>query len=244
MKIISKIIVVLIILLGLVVLGRNIITKVAVEKGVEAATGLPLNIKKVDLGLRTTHIGIEGLSLLSPKEFGNEVMFYAPEIFVNYNLGAIVKGKVHLEDIRLDFDRLVIVKNKQGKVNLESLKSKAGKGQPSQDAQKKGDAGSKKAPQIQIDHLALKVGKVIYKDYSQGGEPVIKEFAVNISQEINDVTNIQSLLGTIAGKALAKTALTSLVDLDIDALKVPEEATGLLKGTAETLKEKIKLPFQ
>lgn len=244
MKTVSRIIVVLIILLGILVAGRNLIAKFAVEKGVKVATGLSLNIKKLDLGLATTHIGINGLSLLSPKEFGNEVMFYAPEIFVDYNLGAIIKGKVHIEDIRLNFDQLVIVRNKQGKTNLEALKPKAKKDQSSQETEKKDDASPKKDPKIQIDHLSLKIGKVVYKDYSQGEELIIKEYVLNFYQEINDVTNIQELLGTIATKVLAKTALSSLSDFNIDSSAVSEEAEGLLKSTAETLKEKMKIPFQ
>ena len=238
-----RIIIVLTIILAILIAGRNIITKVVLEKGVEAATGLPLKVKKIDLGLAKTHIGIEGLSIFNPEGFPREAMFHAPEIFVDYNLGAIIKGKVHLEDVRLDFDRFVIIKNKEGKTNLEALKPKAKEGQPSREAAKKDDAGPKKALQIQIDRLAVKIGKVVYKDYSQGGDPVIKEYKVNISEEINDVTNIQNLLGIIATKAMAKTVLSSLGDFDINSIDVPEEAEGLLKSTVETLKGRLKMPF-
>jgi uncharacterized protein involved in outer membrane biogenesis len=243
MKIVSRIIIVFIILLVVLVAGRNIITKIAVEKGVESAMGLPLKIKKIDLGLAKTHVGIEGLKIFNPEGFPKEAMFHASEIFVDYNLGAIIKGKIHLEDVRLNFDEFVIVKNKEGKTNLEALKPKAKEGQTSKGPAKKDDSGAKKSPQIQIDHLSIKIGKVVYKDYSQGGDPVIKEYVVNISEEINDVTDPNSLMGFIASKALAKTALASLGDFDISNIKVPEEASGLLKNTAETLKEKMKLPF-
>ena len=240
-----RIIIVLIVILGVLFVGRNIIAKFSIEKGVEAATGLPLNIKKLDLGLVTTHIGINGLSLFNPKEFGDEVMFHASEIFVDYNLGAILKGKIHLEDIRLDFDQLVIIKNEQGQTNLEALKPKTKKDQPSQEAEKKDDAGSKKSPQIQIDHLSVKIGKIIYKDYSQGGDPVIKEYQVNISEELNDVMDPNSLLNFIAAKAMAKTALSSLGDFNVGGdMSVPQGAIDTLKSQVEMFKGAIKFPSQ
>ena len=94
----------------LLVLGRNIILKFAVEKGVEAATGLQLQIEKFDLGIAETHLGINNLQLLNPSGYPDRVMFEAPEVFVDYNLGSILKGKIHLEEIRLNFDKFVVVR--------------------------------------------------------------------------------------------------------------------------------------
>jgi len=109
-----------------------------VEKGVKVATGLLLEIKELDIGLISTHVGIKGLSLYNPKGFPQEAMFYSPEIFVDYHLGDLFKGIVHLEDIRLDIDRLVIVKNAQGQTNLDILKPKEKKPQSTEgDNQKK-----------------------------------------------------------------------------------------------------------
>ena len=101
MKVIFRIIVVLAVIAGILFVGRNVVVKFAAEKGVQAATGLPLKIKKLNLGLATTHIAIDDLSLLNPKGFTDKIMFHAPEIFVDYNLGAILKGKIHLEEVVL-----------------------------------------------------------------------------------------------------------------------------------------------
>jgi len=264
MKTVFRIIIILVVVLGVLVAGRNVAVKFAVEKGVQAATGLPLQIKELDLGLTTTHIGIKDLNLFNPKGFPKEVMFHAPEIFVDYDLGALIKGKIHLEDIRLDFDQFVIVKNKEGQTNIETLKPKETEALKKEAGEKSEEKKEKKAPDIQIDHLLVKVGKVVYKDYSQGGEPSVKEFKVNISEEMSDVNsdNMNWLIMLVAQKAIMKTALGSLVDFNVDVVKdviaVPTQAVGVLKGTAETtikgaaetlkgtaetLKGKIKLPF-
>ena len=248
MKTVFRIVIFLAVILGILFVGRNIIAKFAVEKGVETATGLPLNIKKFDLDLAKTHIGISGLSLFSPAGFNNEVMFHAPEIFVDYNLGAIMKGKVHLEDIRLDFDQLVVIKNKEGQLNISALKPKEKKGREPAQKEKEGETEAKKTPQVQIDHLAVKIGKVVYKDYSQGDDPVIKEYMVNISEELNDVTDPKSLLSFIAAKALTQTALSSLGDLDIEAMggaiSVPQEVIDTFKDKVDVFKGAIKFPGQ
>jgi len=100
--------------IGILLIGKNIIVKIAVERGVRAATGLSLKIKKLDLGIIATRVGIKEMKIFNPKGFDDEIMCYVPEIFVDYNLGAMIKGKVLLEDVRLNLDRLTIVKNKQG----------------------------------------------------------------------------------------------------------------------------------
>ena len=236
MKTVFRIIIFLAVILGILFVGRNIIVKFAVEKGVEAATGLPLKIKKLNLGLAKTHIDIQDLKLFSPEGFNNEVMFYAPEIFVDYNLGAIIKGKIHLEDIRLNFDQVVIVTNKQGKTNLEALKPKVKTTQPAKETEKKKDVGVKKAPKIQIDHLMIKIGKGVYKNYSKEGEPLIKELAINISQEMNDATNVQRSVDVIIKEILKKTALNALMNNiapDVD----PEKTMGVLNSLTESLKK-------
>jgi len=242
-----KVILVFIIIIGVLIAGKNIIGKIAIEKGVQAVTGLPLEIKKLDIGIISSHIGITDLSLFNPSGFPKGIMFHASEIFVDYHLGDILKGKIHLEDLRLNFDQLVIVKNADGKMNLEALKPKA-KEKSKESAKDKGGDGAKKGmPKIQIDHLVLKVGKVIYKDYSGGGEPSVREFNINISQELTDVTDVRKLLGLVASRAIAKVAINIPFDLTADILKdvsgAPKQVIDTLKNTADILKDKIKLPF-
>ena len=45
------------------------------------------------------------------------------EIYVDYNLGAIMGGKVHFEEVRLHLKEFVDVKNEAGELNLNSLRA-------------------------------------------------------------------------------------------------------------------------
>jgi len=246
MKVVSKFIIVLAVIIAVLLVGRNIIVKFVIERGVQAAAGVPLKIAKLDLGLTTTHVRISDLNVYNPKGFPKEAMFHASEIFVDYNLGAMLTGKIHIEDIRLDFDKFVVVKNEKGVTNLEALKPEAKKDQPKETAKKDSGKG-KSGPKLQIDHLSLKVGTVIFKDYSKGGEPKVTEYKIDISEEINNVMDAQALLGFIMTKTLAKTALSSLGNLGSGAIdgvsNVSEGAVDTLKGATDTLKNTMKLPF-
>ena len=76
MKALFRIIVFLVMIIGILVVGRNVIAKYAVEKGVEAATGLPLKVKSLNIGLGTTSLGINDLNLYSPTGFNNQGFFF------------------------------------------------------------------------------------------------------------------------------------------------------------------------
>ncbi|OGX33741.1 MAG: hypothetical protein A3C36_00555 [Omnitrophica WOR_2 bacterium RIFCSPHIGHO2_02_FULL_52_10] len=245
---IVRILIILAAIIGLLFLFKNTIIRVAVEKGVETATGLPMKIGKFDLSFTNSQVGIWGLELLNPSGFPDKVMFHAPEIFVDYHLGDTIRGNIHLEDMRLNFDQLTIIKNAQGKMNIDTLKPQKQEQQSKGESQgtKKGEAGQK-IPDIQIDHLSLKVGKVVYKDYSQGGEPAVQEYNVNISEEFKDIKDVQGLVGAIVSRTVSKTALSSLVDINVDMLQdataIPISAVEMLKGAADSITETIKLPF-
>lgn len=242
-----KVILVFIVIVGALMVGKNALVKIAIEKGVKAVTGLSLKIGKLDVSIISSHIGITDLKLFNPDGFPQGIMFHAPEIFVDYRLLDMLKGKIHLEDLRLDFDQFVIVKNANGQMNLAALKPKT-KSEPEKPAKEIADKKTKKkAPQIQIDHLVLKVGKVIYKDYSKGGEPLVREFNVNISQELSDVTDVRKLLGLVVSRAIAQSAINAPFDFTADILKdvssAPKQVVDTLKNTANAIKNKIKLPF-
>jgi uncharacterized protein involved in outer membrane biogenesis len=142
-----------------------------------------------------------------------------PEIYVNYDLPALIKGTVHLPELRLDMKEFVVVRNAKGKLNLDALKpvqqNQAGK--KPQEKPKEKSAG--KMPQIKIDSFTLKIGTVIYKDYTKAGKPEIREFKVNLSESYTNVDDPVKLANLIVVKALANTSIASLTGFDLNRLK-------------------------
>ena len=116
----------------------------------------------------------------------------------------------------------------------------------------------------QLDLLELKIGKVVYKDYSGGGKPVVQTFNINLNERYKNITDPNALVSLIVFKALINTTLSNIVNLDFykgiagntlaSAQKVAgaavtkakaatEGATKALGNTAKGLGEAIKLPF-
>ena len=230
MKKLGIIIAVLLVVVLVLSVGKNIIAKTAVEKGVELVTGLKLRISKLNIGVINTLVGIKDLTLYNPKGYKDRVMVNMPEIYVDYDLGAIIGGNIHLNDIKINLNEFVVIKNEKGELNLDSLKvvQAQKEGKPPQEKEK--------APDIKIDKLQLTIGKVIYKDYSKGGEPSVREFNINLDETYADITDPYSLVSLIVVKALMNTTIASLTNFNLSGLEgtVGETLTKAEEVVAQT----------
>lgn len=244
----------LLVLIVIVVVGKNIIVRAAVTKGVKVVTGLNMRIDSVNIGIANTLLGIKGLVLYNPPSFEDKVMMDLPEIYVDYDLGAFFKKNVHLSELRLNLKEFVVIKNKQGILNIDSLTAvQTGKKTETVKTQEPKAQPAEKI-QIQIDLMKLKIGKVIYKDYSNGGKPLIRTLNLNIDEEYENITDPEAVVRIIVVKVLTNQALAGLTDFKFgslseglpatlkDASKLMGDGAGeAVKNTAEKLKNL--LPF-
>jgi len=195
--------------------AKDMIIKISVEKGVELVTGLRLNIGSMSAGVLRPVVDIRNLRLLNPPAFPDRTMIDMPEIYVKYDLPAIMGGKIHLPEVRLALKEFIVVKNAKGELNLDALRTVQ--------AQKEGKAPSQeapgKAPGIKIDSLKLSIGKVIYKDYSRGGAPDVKEFNINLNESYTNIDDPYTLASLIVVKALMNTSIASLTNFDLNGLQ-------------------------
>ena len=231
----KKVLIGLFLVLAVLLLLRNLVAKAAINQGVKAVTGVNVDVGTIDIGLLSSHVGVKGLRVLNPKGFPEPVMVSVPELFVDYDLGAFFKNQVHLEAVRIHLAELVVIKNAQGQVNVNSLKpvQSANAGPPPSEQQ------SGKAPKLVIDEVGLKVGRVVYKDYAQT-PPMEKTFDVNLDEHYQHITNPVLLGGLIVSKALARTTVAQLANLDVSGLTASVQsqltgAAGQLKGQATKL---------
>lgn len=232
MKKINIIVVAILAVLLVFSFGKNIIAKASVSAGVRAITGLKLSMRSMNIGILRTLIGIKELKLHNPGTFPEKLMMSMPEIYVDYDLGAFLKKKAHLEEIRLNLEEFIVVKNEKGELNLDSLKVVQ--------AQKEGKSPQEKEGgrplQMQIDILKLKIGKVLYKDYSRGTPPAVREFNVNINERYENITNPYSLVSLVVVKALMNTTIAKLTNFNLRGLQgtVSETLASAQKLAAET----------
>ena len=258
MKKILKLLGLLVVILLIVLLiGRNFIAKTAVTGGVKAVAGLEMDIDSMDVGILNTLVGINEMKIYNPPEFSDRVMVDMPEIYIDYDLSAFIEGKVHLEELRINLKELTVVKDKDGKLNINSLKvAKTGKEKEPEKPEEK------KETEIKIDLLDLKIGKVVYKDYSRGSEPKILEYNLNLHEKYENITDLNELGKLILVKALMNTNIANLTNFALNSLQsevsdtlkkateagkalqeIDEKVTDILKETTQDIKDKLKLPF-
>lgn len=225
MKKIVIIVAIVIVALFVVSILKDVIIKTAVEQGAELVTGLKLRMSGFSFGIIRGVVDIKNLRVLNPKGYKDPDMVDMPEIYVNYNLPAIIGGKIYLPEVRIDMKQFTVVKNEKGELNLNALKVVQ--------AQKKGASagaggGEAKMPPLQIDSLRLKIGKVLYKDYSRGGSPSVQEFNISLDEKYTNIDNPYSLVTLILVKAMMGTTISGLTNFDLNGLK------GNISGTLGT----------
>jgi hypothetical protein len=144
-------------------------------------------------------------------------------------LGSFIAGKAHLEEVRLNLKEFMVVKNEAGELNLDSLKAVGATEE--EEVIDEGKKEKTEMPDLQIDLLVLKIDRVIYKDYSKGTPPKVKEYNVNINERYENITNPKTFVSLIILKALKNTAIARLANFDLG--KLQEGISGTVKKTAE-----------
>lgn len=212
--------------------GRNTLAKMALVGGMKSLADTNVEVKGIHVGLSSTDLGVEELKLHNPAGYPDSIMMDMPEFYVDYDLMDILKGNIHLKEIRIHLKEFVVVKNQKGELNLNSFKSVQEKDEKPVEKQ----ASSSKT-NLQIDVLKLKIGKVIFKDYSKGGDPSVKEFDVNIDKQYQNITDTGSLSKLILSEALVKTTIAQLANFDVATLT--KDVEGLAKSVTTQATETV-----
>lgn len=208
--------------------GKDLLAKLAVRGGVRLVTGLDASIGSLQVGVLDTSIGVRSLQVRNPAGFQDQVMVDLPELYVDYDLGAALKGDVHLELVRLYLKELRVIKNADGRLNLHAIKGLESDGPA--------PPPSAKAGAFAIDALDLKIGTVTYTDYTVS-PPSVKTFAVNLDEHFERITNPTVFAGLVVSRALMKTTIAQLANFDVTGLQSMvtqglRDSAGLVTGTA------------
>ena len=212
---------------------KDVIIKTSIESVVSYKTGLRIEIGGLKTSFSKSFISIEDMFILNPKGFDDRIMAELPEVYIDYDLPAILKRKIHLQNIKINLKELTIVKEKGDRKNLDQIKSLK---KEKTEKQKEKDSRSQG---LQIDNLYLKMGKVIYKDYSSGGKPTITEFDININARYKNLKNADAIMELIIAKAIISTALGKLSDFD-GFEDIASDASGEGKNVFKKAFEEIK----
>lgn len=209
-----------------------------VEDQIEHSLGINVSIDKIEFSPLLTHVWATGITIHNPENFSEDEFAYIEMIhFVFDPIEFIVRKKPNIYLLGLDLKRLNIIKNVDGKVNIEEIN-------PLKD---KDDALKDKTP-FYFDLLVLSVGSVRYIDYSQ---PKIKQHLYPIGLKNATFVSLkdeQDVVRLIVSKAIENTDIGKIINLKI--LPVVSQindtfssALGTAKTGAKSLRGIVKLPF-
>jgi hypothetical protein len=247
-----RILVAFLLLAAVGLLAKNFLIRKGLEAGVTEATGFPLAIESFDLGLFNARVVVKGLRLTNPPGFEDPRCLHAPRLLADVELKSVFREELHVQEVDLDVEEVVVVKNTKGETNLDRLealgggedsaKAPAGKGTAGKEPPPKG-GGPGKAPgkakerKWRCDRLHLKIGRVVQVDYSsmKNGKPKEETFDLKLDEHFKDVRGPEQIVKIIVYKVVTRTPIT-LLRASADSLAgsigdVAEKVGGSVKDT-------------
>jgi len=168
---------------------KSVVTSVASKM-----TGAPVHMDGLSFSILSSSIRISGFKMYNPAGFPQGILVSCPKIKVIYDLAALLKHQPHFLLVEIELKEMGLTKNKEGKLNVDSLKIVQ---QP------------KSSPSVpmKIDVLTLSIGKIVYKDYTAGTEPSVRVYDINRHKSYKSVPTAQQLALLVLAEPMKAAAI-------------------------------------
>lgn len=183
--------------LACVTVFKDLIIKSVVTKAASRMTGATVHMDSFSLNILSSTIHISGFKMYNPGGFPEGVLVSCPNIKVIYDRAAILKKPRHFLLVEIELKELGLTKNKDGKLNVDSLKI----------AQQPESSPAPPPTPMQIDLVTLSIGKVVYKDYTTGAEPSVRVYEVNKHKSYKGVPTAQQLVLLVLAEPMKAAAI-------------------------------------
>ena len=239
-----KTVVLIVVVLAVLSTVKNTIAQTILSSTLSNVAHVPVQIGSTHVGLLSAKIDIKKLRVYNPSGFPDKLMIDMPQIFIHFDPPALFKGQAHFKEVKLDLQEMTVVRNKEGKLNVDAVKPTSKQKEEAKEKAK--PAPGQKAPKLMIDKLSLSIGRVVYKDYSAGGEPKVQTFDIDIKdREYTNINDPSAVVSLLMFEALTRTTLSSLANLDVSAFKeggiqALSKGLGIVGDGTEAVENKAK----
>lgn len=236
---------------------------------IKKRTGFDATVSSLYANPFTTSVNIRGLEIDNPDTFPRKDFVVVNQFKTAVQPGSLLGDRIVVKDAVFDVALIAVVKNAEGQTNVKVFETgvvgpkpenPGGKSGEQQKSEEKKPSGEKKpSKQFLIQHLVVKLDKIIVADYS-GPSPRIREVPVNINRTFTDVTDLKQIstpliadLGVAGVGDLAGNVLGLVIPAPIlESLGVVTKGTGgilqqtgqkttdFIKGLFDSLEEKQK----
>ncbi len=213
----SKVVFFVIFFLVFVLFLRDPLIKAGVVIAARQVAGVEVTIDDLSMSLVRQSVHIKGLKAYNPQGFDREVMIDIPELDIDLDVWALVKGMLHFRYLRLDLKEVLVVKNDEGKTNINSLRfagvgdrseegKKPAKDQPAAEAGK--EAVNPMDIKIRMDLVSLNLGRVVVKEIRPEGGPSIRLINLNVeNKEFKGINSAAELASLVMVEALVPVSI-------------------------------------
>lgn len=185
-------------LVVVILLFRNVIVEALLERTLRAETGMEVSIGRLQIGLTEPTLAIYDLRMYNPDEFGRSSCLDVPELYLEYNLSALLDKRIQLKLVRLNLAELNIVQSEDGRFNLESFRFR-----PDRNSRV---SGSNPFEFQQIETLNLALGRFKYTNMKNSSEndELYAGVRNQIVRQVKTIQDLEPLLTRIALERNAK----------------------------------------
>lgn len=197
-KVINTVGIVLLVVLATSFVFKDSIIRFTAEKAGSSVLGARISIGWFSWDIAASRVTARKIMIDHPPGYEKGDFVNIPEVTVKYNPKKLSHGEWHIPLVLIDIKEMMVIKSKEGKLNIDSLKVL----HPEKNVKST-------VPPFKIDELKLNVGRVIYKDYSvKKLEPNILVYNINFKNKaIKDIDSVPKLVGSVIVQAVKNTAL-------------------------------------
>lgn len=217
---------------------KNVKIKDLVEREIEAELGISVSIKELKYSPLLTSVVAKGVTIYNPDGFDEKELAYLNSIHLVWDLGDLIflkKPTIYLADI--DLERLDIIKNKKGEINIKEL-------MPIKDPKKSAEDGTP----FSFNILVLSINRVVYTEHLLKGERT-RLYNIGIkNQAFVNLKDEDDVVKLIVHSAIQNTDIAKMVNLTINPILgsvsgTVDSAWGTAKTGAKSAWQIASLPF-
>lgn len=219
---------------------REVKVKKLVEHEIEETLGIKVTIDKLEFSPLFVHIGAKGIIVHNPAGFKEGELAYINSIHLVIDpLEIISRKKPNIYLFALDLERLTIIKNSDGKVNIKEITP----------IKQTGAATNDGSTEFYFDVMILSINEVRYIEYTDSGRKErIYPIKINNAPFVG-LNNEDEVTKMILYKALENTEIGKLINLTVTSVvsnlnDAMNSAWGTAKSGLKGTVEIVTLPFK
>lgn len=121
----------LLLLAGTLILFKDSILGSLAEQRIRRQTGLEASIGQLKVGLGSATVALQQFIVYNTPRFGGSALISIPELYLELDSEQTALGKLGFKEIRLNLAEVNVVKDKDGVLNVEELRSSFATNNPS-----------------------------------------------------------------------------------------------------------------